>query len=471
MARLQAVLDADTRGFDRKMNQSQTTTQKFGNVAKAALVGGVAAGLYAVGKAAQIGWGEYNEGAKVAAQTNAVIKSTGGVANVTSQHVEDLGRQLMLLSGVDDELIKSGENVLLTFKAVRNEAGKGNDIFDQTTKLALDLSTALGTDLQSANIQLGKALQGSSTGLTALKRSGVTFSDTQVALIGHLFDTNQTLKAQKMILAEVRTEFGGSAKAVGDTFGGQLLIARERLNNFLGDLTEKAIPGLQRLAKWLNPRITNAIDTVGKFIKELQDDWRQLNAILQRHQETVSAVVKVLGFLASALKLAARWNIFLYGTIIKVELAVLRLALAIGDKLIAAFHKVAGPARAAFAAVSAAVRFALGPIFALISALERVVSLYNSVKGAITSTGSGQPTGRGGSGHRAMGGPVFAGRSYTVGERGPETFVPRVSGTIIPAGGGAVYNFHGPVLDGDALLRYIRGQADKFERRNGRSAF
>ena len=40
-------------------------------------------------------------------------------------------------------------------------------------------------------------------------------------------------------------------------------------------------------------------------------------------------------------------------------------------------------------------------------------------------------------GARASGGPVVHGNSYLVGERGPEIFTPRQSGTIIPNGGGA----------------------------------
>ena len=46
----------------------------------------------------------------------------------------------MLKSGIDDEAIKSGENLLLTFKNVHNEVGKGNDVFDQATTAALDMS-------------------------------------------------------------------------------------------------------------------------------------------------------------------------------------------------------------------------------------------------------------------------------------------------------------------------------------------
>ena len=50
----------------------------------------------------------------------------------------------MKKTGVDDEAIPSGENLLLTFTNIRNEAGKGNDVFDQATTATLDLSVALG---------------------------------------------------------------------------------------------------------------------------------------------------------------------------------------------------------------------------------------------------------------------------------------------------------------------------------------
>ena len=41
-------------------------------------------------------------------------------------------------------------------------------------------------------------------------------------------------------------------------------------------------------------------------------------------------------------------------------------------------------------------------------------------------------------GARADGGPVSRGKGYLVGERGPEMFVPGMSGAIVPNGGGGV---------------------------------
>tara|TARA_R100000234_G_C4959115_1_gene160961 strand:- start:225 stop:881 length:657 start_codon:yes stop_codon:yes gene_type:complete len=58
---------------------------------------------------------------------------------------------------------------------------------------------------------------------------------------------------------------------------------------------------------------------------------------------------------------------------------------------------------------------------------------------------------------RADGGPVMGGRPYMVGERGPELFVPKSSGTIIPNGAGNNINVHvnGRVGASDHELRDI----------------
>jgi TP901 family phage tail tape measure protein len=57
---------------------------------------------------------------------------------------------------------------------------------------------------------------------------------------------------------------------------------------------------------------------------------------------------------------------------------------------------------------------------------------------------------------RALGGPVTAGMPYMVGERGPELFVPRGSGTIVPngaGGGGVVVNVYGDVSGRELVER------------------
>lgn len=207
--------------------------------------------LGALGVAAKIGFDELKEGQAVSAQTAAVLKSTGGVANVTADHVDRLAGALLKKSGVDDEVIKSGENMLLTFTNIRNEAGKGNDVFDQTTKLMLDMSVALGQDTKSSALQLGKALNDPIKGITALQRVGVSFTQEQRDQIKTLVQHGKTMQAQKLILHELNREFGGSAAAAGKTFSGQMNIAKETAKNFAAELIQGALPTLMSLAGFL----------------------------------------------------------------------------------------------------------------------------------------------------------------------------------------------------------------------------
>jgi hypothetical protein len=94
----------------------------------AAAVGGIAM----LGLAVKSGIAALAESEAAAAQTAAVLKSTGGAARVTAQGIDELTASLQTKVAVDDDLIRQGANMMLTFTNVKNEAGKGNDIFDRS---------------------------------------------------------------------------------------------------------------------------------------------------------------------------------------------------------------------------------------------------------------------------------------------------------------------------------------------------
>jgi len=106
---------------------------------------------------------------RVMAQLNATLKSTGGAAGKTASDLAKTAAELQKITTYGDEAIISAQSLLLTFKEIKG------DNFDRTTKAVLDMSTAMGTDLKSAAIQLGKALNDPATQLSALSRSGVPF--------------------------------------------------------------------------------------------------------------------------------------------------------------------------------------------------------------------------------------------------------------------------------------------------------
>src|SRR6266511_1049998 len=256
MARKISVeLVGDASSLKRALSDSSGHAGKFGSalggLAKAGVLAAGAAGVGALFVTLKEGIADFTESAKVGAQTAAVIKSTGGAANLTASQVGNLANAISRYSGIDDEAVQAGENMLLTFTNVRNEAGKGNDVFTQSTKILTDMSVALGQEMPKSAIQLGKALNDPIKGITALTRVGVTFTEGQKKQIAAMVEAGNTMGAQKLILAELNREFGGSAKAAGDTLPGQLNILKNAFDNMAGSLVAKAVPSLVAFSQWM----------------------------------------------------------------------------------------------------------------------------------------------------------------------------------------------------------------------------
>ena len=305
MANPTVVVDfvANTQQLRKGISSAGKQTSGFGSklsgLAKSGAIAAGAAGVGALVFTLKTGIQEFQDSQKVAAQTAATLKSTGNAAHVTAGHVSDLAGAMMKKSGIDDEAVQSGENLLLTFTRIRNEVGKGNDIFDQTTKTMTDMSVALGQDMKSSALQLGKALNDPVKGVTALQRVGVSFTAAQKEQIKTLEDSGHHLEAQKLILGELNKEFGGSAEAAGKTLPGQIAILKESFNNFAGDLVAKLAPALQASIGWLRdhwPEIAAVIDQAWQSIKPtlaaLGDAWVAVFDIIRAHWSQVQPIIE-----------------------------------------------------------------------------------------------------------------------------------------------------------------------------------
>ena len=147
-----------------------------------------------------------NEAAQMHSKLEAVLAATGGTAGLSAEQMGNYATKLQTLTGVDDDLIKSSQAVLATFRNVHGEA------FTRGTALALDMSRVMGTDLQSSILQVGKALNDPLLGITALRRAGVQFSEDQKEQIKNFMAVNDIASAQGVILQELSGEFGGAAE-------------------------------------------------------------------------------------------------------------------------------------------------------------------------------------------------------------------------------------------------------------------
>lgn len=236
----------------------------LGGIGKFALglAGGAAvAGLAGLGAGLKIAIDEGMEADLVSAQLNATLKSTGGAAGVTADMAQDLAGNLQGLTMFSDDAVLSGENMLLTFTNI------GKDIFPDATETMLDLSQAMGQDIKSSAVQLGKALNDPITGMSALSRVGVTFTEEQKAMIKGLQESGDLMGAQKIILAELQKEFGGSAQAAGQTFGGQLAILKNNLLNVAESAGTALIPVLTTGLQSITPVITELATKLAEFLQ------------------------------------------------------------------------------------------------------------------------------------------------------------------------------------------------------------
>jgi hypothetical protein len=258
---------AEAEGFGTKLR----SLGKFAAFA----AGGAALG--ALTAAVKLGIDRFEEVQKETAQTNAVLKSTGDAAHVTAKQVADLAEAIQHKSGIDEATIHSGENLLLTFRNIRNETGKGNDIFTQATHVMADMSTALGEDMNSAALQLGKALQDPIKGVAQLHREGVDFTAGQIATIKSMVDSGHTMAAQKLILQELNKEFGGSADALGKTLPGQIAIAKAAFKDWAGSIVADVVPVIEDMIGWL------------------KDHWPEIQAAIKNAWAAISPVLKALG--------------------------------------------------------------------------------------------------------------------------------------------------------------------------------
>ena len=129
----------------------RTGRRAFGGIGRMAGFAAGAIGTAGLVGAASAAFGEMSEAQKVSRPDTGGVSSQPAAPPTSPRNTSTTSpSRLLKKSGVDDEVIKSGENMLLTFTNIRNEAGKGNKIFDQATKATLlrpvSVATGAGHD-------------------------------------------------------------------------------------------------------------------------------------------------------------------------------------------------------------------------------------------------------------------------------------------------------------------------------------
>lgn len=276
------ILTAD----DQASSKVKGVSSSLGDLKKTAAEASLAfAGIAAGGTLMINGWMTAAlDAERTQNQLAAVLNSTKFAAGMTVKSVNDLSEALKKETGIDDDATTAAQSMLLTFTQIHKET------FPEATKAALDMATAMGGGvaptaeaLRGTAIQLGKALNDPTVGLTALKKVGVTFTEAQKEQITVMQKSGDLMGAQKIILAELATEFGGSAAALNEGLGG----AMRQAQNAADDLNKA-------LGKALKPTFIAIGEEIGKLM-----DW--FNALDPKTKDLIAnTALVVTGFAALA---------------------------------------------------------------------------------------------------------------------------------------------------------------------------
>lgn len=483
-ANIKAVITADDKassvlkGFGDHVSSVGSKVAGVAEVAaKATLAAGAAAVAFGV-----MSVKAYQDSANVQAQLNSVLTSTNHAAGIQIDTLNKQAQALQSVTRFSDEQVNAGQAMLLTFTNIRGE------VFNRTIPTLLDLSTAMHQDLQTSAIQVGKALNDPITGISSLHRIGVTFSDTQKQQIQNFVDTNNVAAAQGVILDELQKEFGGSAQAAGATFGGQLEILKNKLNDvqeqvgsvivnaltpfivkaadfllkidwtavinntigalqrFWGTITtvyntlaNYLIPGISRLIEivvrvaevvnaWIVPSLLSLWSTISdRLLPQLRNLWNTLEPGLTRVLQVVAVVI-------GAAVVGALW---IFINALNVAISIVGGLIRVINIIVGWFGNAGGAAINAGHAIGSAFSAAAGPINAIANAIRTVIDLAQSAINAVKSI----PNPVSGAGNFLSGItshlPHFAEGGVVPGHIGqPQLAVVHGGETVIPTSGG-----------------------------------
>lgn len=431
---------------------------KFGKIAGAAFAAaGVAAAAYA-SKLLVDGVKSAIEDEQAQAKLATTLRNVAGATDTQVAATEAYIQKQQLLFGLtDNDLRPSFERL--------TRATKDLDTAQQAQSLAIDIAAGSGKSLEAVSNALGKAYEGNTASLAKL---GIGLSSAELKTM-----------SMDQITAQLASTFEGQASVQADTFAGKMARLQQAINegketvgSYLLDaltpmvslLVEQVIPNViafgETLGTKLQPYIDNLIFVFQEYLIPFFKEWWSfvsevvIPGIVDTFQPILEGLLKAFGYIANAIQKNSD-KLEPFFTLLKAigSFILNTLAPILGEVLGAAL-KVIG------IAISSVIGLFANLVNVINSAVSGIKSLISLVAANPLVKGVSNVLSNVFGGGRAVGGPVMAGTSYLVGERGPEIFTPSSTGNITPnnklGGGNTVINLNvSGAIDPEGTARTI----------------
>jgi hypothetical protein len=461
--KLSILADVDNlkKSLDKGSKEVQTFGSRLSDFGKKAglafAAAGAAAAVYA-GKLAVDGVKAAIADAAAQDRLALTLKNVTGATNAQIKSTEDYITKTSLAFGVtDDDLRPSLERLARATGDVEKA--------QRLQGLAIDIAAGSGKSLEAVSNALAKAQEGNTA---ALGKLGVGLSAA-------------TLKTLSMdeITKKLADTFENQASVKAETFQGKmdrLKIAfdegKETVGSFILDaitplvtiFVDKVIPQLAKMADSIGKDLAAPLNNVKSILTDFViPAFKALYSYLFEY--VIPFLANVFGPALTGLKNA--FNTI--STAISNNEADLQPLFSLFKSIAGFVRDNLAPAigtilRVAFEVVGTAIAGVITGVSRLINFFDNVIDkikeFINLVKNNPLVQGLGDIIGKVFGGNKAAGGPVNAGTTYLVGERGPELFTPSGSGTIIPnnklgGGGGSVNITVNGAIDPESTARQI----------------
>lgn len=214
----------------------------------------------------------YNEHEQQQLKVQQLLETTGYAAGLSAQELQKQAEAVALNTLASVTGIQEAQGALLTFKSVQNET------FTEAIELSQDMAAVFGGSAKDKALQLGKALQDPLKGISALSRSGVSFSDSQKAMIKTMVETGDKASAQRIILDELAGQVAGAGASQAGGLAGSidsLGFSWERLQIKLAEGT-----AAETATGWIND-LADAFNRLSEEIEPSVEGLETKLAILQ----------------------------------------------------------------------------------------------------------------------------------------------------------------------------------------------
>jgi hypothetical protein len=314
-------------------------------------------------------------------------------------------------------------------------------------------------------VQLGKALNDPIKGVTALAKSGVTFTEQEKDKIKTLVESNKLLEAQDMVLKAIEQQVGGTALATAND-SDKMKVAFSQLSESIGltllPIFQKFTAIMLKVSQFAAEN-TTVIVILGGVIAGLAVAVLAANAAMKVYQATL-IIVKAAQFALNAVMAANPI------TLVVLAIAALVAAFVVAYKTSEKFRMfVDGLFTAIKTGVIASVDFLKGYLTTVMGFYKKIfngiASLWNNSIGKISFEFPSWVPGLGGKGFSvpnipmlAEGGIVTRPTLALIGEAGPEAVIPLNRGGM--GAGGITVNVTGGLSTsaeiGQAVVNAIR---------------